>query len=244
MFSALANRFHRSLGWRISVWYACGFTGGFLLVGAFAFHVTKEGDLRGDREEIQEEFEQNAARCRRVGVAAFATADAREPAEVENTLLLLSDKAGSPAAAGARVFGNGAGKPAGGCQACRRAASRLANPQASRGQRPDLASLRAAPARGGLAAGGQERSPLAGNPGAPPGSVAAGDRLRARRRVGRGGPADLAHPSSDPSAHRHDAARHPQRRYDRPGAPPERRTATNSTNSACCSTRCSPATKT
>ena len=94
MFSALTNRFRRSLGWRISVWYAGGFTGGFLLVGAFAFHVTREGDLRGDREEIQEEFEQNAARCRRVGFAAFATADAREPAEVENTLLLLTDKAG------------------------------------------------------------------------------------------------------------------------------------------------------
>lgn len=96
MFYALTKRFRRSLGWSISVWYACGFTGGFLLVGAFAVHVTKEGDLRGDREEIREEFEQNAARCRRVGVAAFATADAREPAEVENTLLLLSDKAGGP----------------------------------------------------------------------------------------------------------------------------------------------------
>ena len=96
MFYALTKRFRRSLGWRISVWYACGFTGGFLLVGAFAIHVTKEGDLRGDREEIHEEFEQNVARCRRVGVVAFATTDAREPAEVENTLLLLSDKAGDP----------------------------------------------------------------------------------------------------------------------------------------------------
>ena len=96
MFSALTRRFRRSLGWRISAWYACGFIGGFLLVGAFAVHVTREADLRGDREEIQEEFEQNAARCRRVGVPAFATADAREPAEVENTLLLLTDAAGRP----------------------------------------------------------------------------------------------------------------------------------------------------
>ncbi len=96
MFSALTRRFRRSLGWRISAWYACGFVGGFLLVGAFAVQVTREGELRGDREEIKEEFDQNAARCRRVGVAAFATADAREPAEVENTLLLLTDAAGRP----------------------------------------------------------------------------------------------------------------------------------------------------
>lgn len=96
MFSALTRRFRRSLGWSISLWYACGFTGGFLLVGAFAVQVTKEGDLRGDREEIKEEFEQNAARCRRLGVATFAIGDAREPAEVENTLLLLTDAAGRP----------------------------------------------------------------------------------------------------------------------------------------------------
>lgn len=96
MFFALTRRFRRSLGWSISLWYVLGFTGGFLLVGTFAVHVTKEGDLRGDREEIKEEFEQNAARCRRVGVAAFATADAREPAEVENTLILLTDAAGRP----------------------------------------------------------------------------------------------------------------------------------------------------
>ncbi len=94
MFSALTRRLRRSLGWSISLWYIFGFTGGFLLVGALAVHVTKEGDLRGDREEIKEEFEQNAARCRRLGTALFATGDAREPAEVENTMLLLTDGAG------------------------------------------------------------------------------------------------------------------------------------------------------
>ncbi len=93
MFSGLVSRFGRSLGWRITAWYVLGFSGGFLLVGAFAVHVTKEGDLRGDREEIQEEFEQNAARCRRLGLEKFAEGGAREPAEVENTLLLLSDAA-------------------------------------------------------------------------------------------------------------------------------------------------------
>ena len=96
MFSALIRRFRRSLGWSIGLWCVFGFTGGFLLVGAFEVHVIKEGDLRGDREEIKEEFEQNAGRCRRLGVAAFATGDAREPAEVENTLLLLTDAAGHP----------------------------------------------------------------------------------------------------------------------------------------------------
>ena len=113
MFSALTKRFRRSLGWSIGLWCVCGFTGGFLLVGAFAVHVIKEGDLRGDREEIKEEFEQNAARCRRLGVAAFATGDAREPAEVENTLLLLTDAAGRPLLPRARVLGDGGGNPTG-----------------------------------------------------------------------------------------------------------------------------------
>ena len=94
MFSAWSKRFGRSLGWRISAGYALGFIGGFILVGVVAIRVTKECDLRGDREEITQEFTQNAERCRQMGTAAFHDMLAKEPPEVETTLIRLSDAAG------------------------------------------------------------------------------------------------------------------------------------------------------
>ena len=95
MFSAWIKRSGRSLGWRISAGYALGFIGGFVLVGIVAIRVIKESDLRGDREEITQEFTQKAKRCREMGTAAFHDLLTRERMEVETTLIRLSDAAGN-----------------------------------------------------------------------------------------------------------------------------------------------------
>jgi signal transduction histidine kinase len=88
------KRFGRSLAWRISVWYALGLTVSFLLVGLFAVQVAKEGDLHADRDEIREEFEQEAERCRKLGAEAYGAAVRQEPRAMKTVLVHLCDAEG------------------------------------------------------------------------------------------------------------------------------------------------------
>ncbi len=95
MFSGWNKYFGRSLGWRISAWYAVGFMASFLVIGLFASWVIGNSDLRADREEVQEEFEQDAARCRQVGSEAFRVETEHEQPDTETTLIRLADAGGS-----------------------------------------------------------------------------------------------------------------------------------------------------
>ena len=95
MFSGLNKSLGRSLGWRISFWYAVGFMASFILIGLFASWVIGNSDLRADREEIREEFQQDAARCRQVGSDAFRTETEHEQPDTDTTLLRLADVQGS-----------------------------------------------------------------------------------------------------------------------------------------------------
>ena len=90
MFSAWIERLRRSLGWRITVWYALGFIGSFLLIGVFARWLLTDAGRRSDRREIMEEFEQDADRCRQVGCAGFRAERQHEAYDAETTLLRLS----------------------------------------------------------------------------------------------------------------------------------------------------------
>ena len=94
MFSARIKRLTRSLGWRLSAWYAVGFVVSLGLVGMLALWVVRDNDRRADRAEIREEFEQAAARCRQVGVDAFVAETRAEQPDPETTLLRLSAPAG------------------------------------------------------------------------------------------------------------------------------------------------------
>ena len=90
MFSGSIRRFHSSLGLRISIWYALGFIASFVLIGIFGWWVVNDAGRRADRQEIAEEFSQDAARCRQVGSEAFCTETREEAPDAETTLLRLS----------------------------------------------------------------------------------------------------------------------------------------------------------
>ena len=93
MFSALTRLLRRSLGWRISAWYAAGFILSFLLIGLFAAWIIEDSGLRAGREEIREEFQQAAAGCRQAGTAAFCRENEHDHA-TKPTLLRLADNHG------------------------------------------------------------------------------------------------------------------------------------------------------
>ena len=90
MFFAWIKRFGRSLGLRLSVWYALGFIGSFLLIGIFARWLLNDADRSSDRREIMEEFNQDAARCRLVGSDGFQAERNHEAFDAETTLIRLS----------------------------------------------------------------------------------------------------------------------------------------------------------
>ncbi len=94
MFSALARPFARSLGRRISAWYAAGFIMSFLLIGLFAAWIIEDSGLRADREEIRERFDREAARYRKLGPDAFLRGTGREPSDIEAVLVRLGDTQG------------------------------------------------------------------------------------------------------------------------------------------------------
>lgn len=94
MLSGPLRRFGSSLGLRISAWYALGVLLSFALVGWFAQWILLDANRRADRQEIRQEFEQDAARCREAGSEAFRAETAREAADAETTLIRLSDPAG------------------------------------------------------------------------------------------------------------------------------------------------------
>ncbi len=91
MFSAWVKRAARSLGLRISAWYAFGFLASFLLIGLFARWVIIDTGRRADRLEIAAEFKQDAERARQVGTAQLGRELSGEPPDAETTLLRLSD---------------------------------------------------------------------------------------------------------------------------------------------------------
>lgn len=98
MSSASTERgFFRSLGLRISAWYASGFLISFVLIGVFALWVVTDYDLRVDREEITQEFDQDAARCRQVGSGQFCAETKQEAPDVETTLIRLARPDGQTA---------------------------------------------------------------------------------------------------------------------------------------------------
>ena len=94
MLSEPIRRFGSSLGLRISVWYTLGVLVSFLLVGLLARSIITDADRRADRKEIQQEFKQDAARCRVIGSPAFRGETEQAGADAETTLLRLSDPAG------------------------------------------------------------------------------------------------------------------------------------------------------
>ena len=94
MFFGSIRRFGRSLGGRISAWYALGFIVSFVLIGLFASWVTRNVGRSADRAEILGEFEQDSARCRQLGSEAFLTGFRRKQPDIDSTLLRLSDAGG------------------------------------------------------------------------------------------------------------------------------------------------------
>jgi signal transduction histidine kinase len=89
----------RSLGLRISGWYAGSFLLGFLLIGFFALWMIEESDLRQDRREISQEFTQDAARCREIGSPGYAREMKEEDGtDIETTLVRLSGSGGATTA--------------------------------------------------------------------------------------------------------------------------------------------------
>ncbi len=89
MWSAPINVFRRSLGLRISAWYALGFIGSFVLIASFASWITRRSGRTLDRTEIMQEFQQDAARCRQAGSERFGAEVRDQLPKVEPTLVRL-----------------------------------------------------------------------------------------------------------------------------------------------------------
>ena len=89
MFSAWIRHLRSSLGLRISLWYVLGVIGSFLLTGLFARWLMIDADRRADRQEIRQEFDQDAARCRQVGSEQFRVENEHEAPDAETTLIRL-----------------------------------------------------------------------------------------------------------------------------------------------------------
>ena len=94
MYFGRIDTFRRSLGWRISLWYALGFIVSFLMIGFVASQRIRSSDQQVDRVEIEEGFRENATRCRQMGFEAFRADAEHEQPDRETTLLRLSDAGG------------------------------------------------------------------------------------------------------------------------------------------------------
>ena len=95
MSSAWVKRLTGSLGFRISRWYALGFIGSFALLGALALWMITDSGRRADRAEIRAEFDEDLALCRQPGgTETFRGQIEREPVDLENTLIRLSEADG------------------------------------------------------------------------------------------------------------------------------------------------------
>ncbi len=93
--SAWIKRLPRSLGFRISGWYALGFTASFGLLGSLALWMIADSGRRADQAEIRAEFDEDLALCRGPGGSeGFRGQIEREPADLENTLIRLSEADG------------------------------------------------------------------------------------------------------------------------------------------------------
>lgn len=90
--------FLHSLGFRISSWYACSFLAGFVLIGFFTLWIIRDSGLRLDREEIMQEFSQDAERCRQIGSSQFRVEMEHEQSDLETTLIRLAEPGGKTAA--------------------------------------------------------------------------------------------------------------------------------------------------
>ena len=89
------KRLFRSLGFRISLWYALGFIASFALLGALAVWMIADSGRRADRAEVRAEFDEDAALCRQPGgTEAFRGQIAREPTDLEPTFIRLSEADG------------------------------------------------------------------------------------------------------------------------------------------------------
>ena len=85
----------RSLGFRISLWYALGFIASFALLGLLAFWMIADSGRRADRAEIQAEFDEDVAVCRgTAGTEGFRGQIEHEAPDLENTLIRLSEPDG------------------------------------------------------------------------------------------------------------------------------------------------------
>ena len=97
MFFAWVRNYRPSLGLRISAWYALGFMVSFVLIALFASWVTRKSGRLEDRAEIMQEFQQNAARCRKSGSEEFRRQVERAAPDIEITLIRLARPDGGTA---------------------------------------------------------------------------------------------------------------------------------------------------
>ena len=97
MFSAWIKSFRPSLGLRISAWYALGFMVSFVLIALFGSWVTRRSGRLEDRAEIMQEFQQDAARCRRAGSKEFRREVELAPPDIDISLIRLARPDGSTA---------------------------------------------------------------------------------------------------------------------------------------------------
>ena len=97
MFSVWVKSFRPSLGLRISAWYALGFMVSFVVIALFGSWVTRRSGRLEDRAEIMQEFQQDAAHCRRAGSKEFRREVELAPPDIDISLIRLARPDGSTA---------------------------------------------------------------------------------------------------------------------------------------------------